>query len=209
MSRHDGFRLQGLHFIQSFHPCSAISGCRRVGCPDVYIGIGVHVAGNGFDRWNPDVRTISEPSAGAANLDGFAFQGQGVALHDRRYNRGFRCVCAHLWSPECNFLRQFFLNRLDDCRRADNWGAWENVVQYFRAEVVIRVGLADDDGFELFAAVQYIGGDAVGVAARKAGVEQDGFFLAADQGGIHAKAAGRGVVHGNAQIVFALCECAQ
>ena len=98
-----------------------------------------------------------------------------------------------------------FLNGLDHRRCADDRRVGENFVQHFRAEIVIRIGLTDDNGFELFSAVQYISRDAVGVAAGKAGVEQDGFLLAADQGGVHAKTAGRRVVHGEAQIVFGLC----
>ena len=64
--------------------------------------------------------------------------------------------------------------------------------------------MADDNRFELLARVEYIGRDAVGVATGKTSVEQDGFLFAADQGGIHAKAALRRVVYGEAQIVFGL-----
>ena len=137
---------------------------------------------------------MCQQALGATDLDGLAFQRQGVAFEGAGYHGLAGCVGAHFGAPERDLASQLGRQLRQNGRRGDHVGLGEDFFQGFHAEVVVGVGLAHVDSGELLATVEHVGSDAQGVGTGEAGVNDDGVFLAIDQRGIDVEAVGVGVV---------------
>ncbi len=101
--------------------------------------------------------------------------------------------------PERDFAGHFGRQLGQHGRCGNHVGLGEYFFEGFHAEVVVGVSLAHVDGGELLAAIEHVGGDAQGVGTGKACVNDDGVFLAIDQGGIDVEAVGVCVVNLDAE----------
>jgi hypothetical protein len=186
--------LEGFDFVELGEPGLAFAGLLGVGSPYMQVVENGDVAGDGLDRRNPHVGAMCQFAGGAAYFDGFAIHAQRGALQQLGHDGVVRGIGPHLRCPEGELAGQLGLDLVAHGRGGQHLGLRKEALQHFGAKVEVGVGVADEDGFQGFAAIEHVGGNPQGVGAGKARVDDDGFVFAADEHGIDMEAVAVGVV---------------